>query len=1768
MTKPPSSPLSRIARAVGILLISLLLMLLLAVGLVQVPSVQQYAAEKATEFLEKKLGTTVELKRIRLRPLRSLRLQSVYVENPQQDTLLYARTLDAGFSLRGLWRKTIRITEVSLRDATFRGTEENMQFLSSAFSSDKSTTPKPPPATPWSILVRPGQVNLYSVRFLFSQPSLVLDTNIGTLQTEIIDANLTELSFQLERLKMQNSQVHLAQKPVDNRPAPHTTGSPDTATGTSLQVAARQLNLDRITYTMEAPGLDLMATTGQTSASEINYTLQGSDMRFTVGDFGMASGSFSYDRPVPRSARGFDPNHMDLQDIGIKVHDITYDNLHIHAELDGLSAREQSGAAVDNLSGILYYQLDSIAVRQLALRTPRSQLTMPRGVLTLPFLNSDASLGDMGMDASLEGRVHPGDIALFGPQLLDQSWFAANQEDPLQVNARVSGRMDQLSIPRATLHGWDTRLVTNGQIEGLPRIEATSFNLNIASLETTDAGLLRVLPDSLLPAGVQLPQNTQLNGTVKGPVNDLNLQLRLRTSRPEMPLATYLRSSLRLQNALRDTTLAFDLQLDSLYTTRPDLLAWLPTGVVPTGTTLPAQLLLTGRLSGNTQQLYPDLTLRLQDATGGGEFKLSGSATNYQTITALSTDARVTITHLSGPLLERFLPQGTWPDALRLPGIQQGTLDFGGSLQTFNLNSKLNTEVGSITLAGERQDSAYQVVLDVPSIDLNPVFPVAWTQLANSDTLAPLRIQAQVRGAGFDLQKNTHLAGKLRLTPAGRYHWQEGLSVDLSGAPGRLAADLKVAEQEANLSGQIQYLNDGPKPRTTMNLDVSEINFSGLGLSKRPFYLKTKLTGSADGLALTDMDARVAIKKTGIRFDSVYEELDSLVLTAHLDSFRNQINLIADFMAAELDGSFNFQQINRKVRAHLLNHLRPEQLQLRSSPDTGSARLSYEIRVFETELLTSGIIPGLNGLKPMYAAGAFHEAQQTFNTQVRLPYLRYGSYQIDSLLVQITSAKKNLDYLIDWHNVNLFRQFDLAELTLQGKIVNGVLRNKLQQIDDDKKERFRINTYLEQTDSNLIVTFDRRVLLNYQQWRLSPKNKIVLQQDAVEVHDWDLTFADQSLTLTSSQAFKNDLTLNITKFRLKNLANLVEYDGNVLSGLLSGNIFLRDWQQAFYLETVLFADNLHVLDASLGNLNLRFRGGQKEDYKISSILRGSENDFRIDGTYRQATDGRVDIQATINALNLSTLRPLAQGNLSRLDGNAQGRLSLGGTIDRPQLDGSLTLNNAYVQPTITQVTYHIPEEKLVLDPQGIQFKDWQLIDPRGQQATIDGRLLTQNFRSFTFDLSLNGQNIQVLDTDRTHSDLYYGTVYADADVQLTGPLWEPIIRIQASNRDESSLTYLYGLNTGTAIDQGKDVVEFVNLAYHPFRDSIRQPGQSAARQGFTYDLELNLQVTEELDVKVIMDELTGDAFVGSGSGDLALRINPAGNIEMTGRLDLIKGTYSFTYSEVIKRSFVIGEASYVQFTGNPYDPELNLNTLYRTRASTLPLIALSETDLSAEARDEMTQRVPFTVAIQVRGTLKEIDLSTDITAGGAPGTLVTNALDQLRSDPSQLNTQAFSLILFNGFLAQGTASNSGLGDVNIQSGLNDFITSQLNNLANEYISFVELNFGIESDETGESLFEDTNFRISLRKNFLDDRLQISVDGVATTRDDPERDSQAFLDNLSVTYLLTKDGVLKIRIFNQREEDDFTGGNRMRLGGALVFSKDFDRIRLFAKPEKK
>ncbi len=1753
--------LRRTIRFMSFLLGGVVLLLVLLYGLLNIPRFQQFLVDEATGYLESKLETEVHIDRARLRPLRSLRLEGVFVGGHlENDTLLYTRHLDARFSLAGLWQKRFYVDGLDLYGVHLEATEPHMTMLREAFAGPPKTGKKPANPLAWEVVVDPARINIGEIDMRLEQGNLALQASLDQMEARMSESYLLRQDIFLPDILIKGVHVQLDQSPSASPPSPTDT----TATAgpaSSLRVRIGDLLVEDATFNLNQNQQILSSGLGGASAKNVLVRLTDEGIFTSVHTVDLEEGQFRLDRKNKAVTDGFDPNHLRIDQLAGTLDSVRFDTGNAAASISHLNAYLGDDMPLRDLQGQVLFQDNQVAVTGLSLETDRSEIRIPSADIELTN-----TAGALGLNVEVaRSRVHARDAGFFAPALREQYWFRANRDSTLVLQAQTRGTLGNLQIPRLRVNGWGLQFRSQGRITGLPDPVETRLDMRILGLEASDRAIQAFIPEGSLPAGITLPPFTQINGQVTGLLNDLQADIDLRTSRPEMPMATLLKARAGVAHTLDSSPWEIEVQIDSMWSNRSDLRAFTPDSVLPAGIEYPEQVLLTGSLYLSPRQLDPDLNLSLVQRGISVPVSVGGSIAGYSQPEQMEADLTVETGGASGRQLQELLPMIALPDSFRMPDLRSANLTFAGNAEVFESSGRVRTSVGTVSLEADQSDSTLTAMVRSDSIRVDRVVPRSWVQNLPGEGLVPWRLYGEA-----DLPPGTSngkSAGSfaLRISAANTYGWGQGLWVRGRLEPDLITANLQLDEREAQISGNLRYQTSDTLPYLYSRLDIRRLDFQRLRLSRKRFTMASELTGRVRGFDPANLDGELAIRDTRVRFDSTYDVVDSLLVDVRLDSLDNNLSIRSDLLVGNLSGSFDLTNISERIREHLSDHLEgsnPMSVRLARGTD---AYFNYELRVFETQLLTSGIIPGLRAMRPLFIQGSFNDKEQTLTTRMRVPFLDYGPVRIDSLTTNLNSGPLNLNYRLHWNQVTVSDQFDINDLTLEGQLFGGLIRNRLLQRDLSGKRRFEIQAFIGPGDSTVQVALSPNLWLNYQKWTLPDNNLVTVRPDRIDVKNWRLTYRDQMVELTSSEAFSDALEINFNNFRLENISSLVEYEGELLAGFLNGQVFLHHIRESLEVESTLFADDLTVLNAPMGDLDARLRGGIKENARIRANLEGAGNSMSINGQYNLATDGALDVKADIRELNLASVQPFTQGSIQDMTGSASGEFQVSGKAANPDISGSLAIQEARLVPAINQVPYTVSGSRIDFTERGIQFSDWKLEDPNGSVANLTGSIPTTNYREFSFNLNLSATDFLALRTTRADNDLYYGTMRVNASASLRGSVFQPIIRAQVSNRANSSITYVLPAGSSRQIDSGKDVVDFVDL------EARNEPGldpsvdeEEANRQRFGYDLELNLEITDGLQASVIMDEITGDKFVGRASGNLALRINSGGTLEMSGRMDISEGVYNFTYSEVIKRTFSLGDNSYIQFTGDPYDPSLSLKTQYRTQASLLPLIMLTG---GSQNGDTDPGSANFLVEILVGGTLKDIELQTDIRLDGSSNSQASSALAQLRTDPSQLNTQAFSLILFNGYMAQGAQPSGPLVDFDIQSGLNDFITNQLNQLANNYISFVELNFGIESNGQGDALFEDTNFRVSLRKKFLNDRLQISIDGVATTREDPNSNAQAFLDNLSVTYLLTPDGVLKIKVYNRRDEDDFAGGNTMRLGGALVFSKDFDEIRLFTNTKR-
>jgi uncharacterized protein involved in outer membrane biogenesis len=135
-------------------MIGYILLLLLIVGLIQIPAIQLKVARYATSYVSDKTHTKVELKKINIHFPKSIIIEDLYLEDLQKDTLLYAGQAKLSIAFKDLFNNKIHINSFSLKDAylninrTGKDSLYNFEFLLTAFSD--STKQKKTTSSIWT----------------------------------------------------------------------------------------------------------------------------------------------------------------------------------------------------------------------------------------------------------------------------------------------------------------------------------------------------------------------------------------------------------------------------------------------------------------------------------------------------------------------------------------------------------------------------------------------------------------------------------------------------------------------------------------------------------------------------------------------------------------------------------------------------------------------------------------------------------------------------------------------------------------------------------------------------------------------------------------------------------------------------------------------------------------------------------------------------------------------------------------------------------------------------------------------------------------------------------------------------------------------------------------------------------------------------------------------------------------------------------------------------------------------------------------------------------------------------------------------------------------------------------------------------------------------------------------------------------------------------------------------------------------------------------
>ncbi|HVF96456.1 MAG TPA: translocation/assembly module TamB domain-containing protein, partial [Flavisolibacter sp.] len=534
-------------------------------------------------------------------------------------------------------------------------------------------------------------------------------------------------------------------------------------------------------------------------------------------------------------------------------------------------------------------------------------------------------------------------------------------------------------------------------------------------------------------------------------------------------------------------------------------------------------------------------------------------------------------------------------------------------------------------------------------------------------------------------------------------------------------------------------------------------------------------------------------------------------------------------------------------------------------------------------------------------------------------------------------------------------------------------------------------------------------------------------------------------------------------------------------------------------------------------------------------------------------------------------------------GGLTGAVTLRGSTAAPVIDGKINFDNVSITTLAIGGPLRVDQEALVLvSNKGLTFDRFSVRDSANTPLTLNGTVATTNFINYDLDLTIRGRNFRAINLPRTPNGIYYGKLVLSTNLHVTGTEKAPKVDGSLTINDSTDFTVVIP-QTDPGIVSREGVVQFLDFD-DPGADSLFRQYDSLNKSTLIgYDITTNLVIDKRAKFNVVIDAANGDFVALQGEANLSVGVDPSGKVNMTGTYEIEQGNYQISYN-FLQRKFEIVKGSKITWNGEPTNASLDVRAMYIANTAPLDLVSNQIAETNQAIRNTYLQKLPFQVMLNMGGELMKPQLTFDIQLPternyNVNSDIITNVdtrLAQLRQEPSELNKQVFALLLLNRFVGENPFESSGGGGFDAgamaRQSVSKLLTEQLNNLTQNLIAGVDLNFDVASTDdytTGERRNR-TDLNVGVSKRLLNNRLTVSV-GSNFELEGPQQSGQQsnnIAGNVAVNYQLSNDGRYALRAYRQNEYFGVVDGYIIETGVRFIVTLDYEKFADIFRRKKK
>ena len=811
---------------------------------------------------------------------------------------------------------------------------------------------------------------------------------------------------------------------------------------------------------------------------------------------------------------------------------------------------------------------------------------------------------------------------------------------------------------------------------------------------------------------------------------------------------------------------------------------------------------------------------------------------------------------------------------------------------------------------------------------------------------------------------------------------------------------------------------------------------------------------------------------------------------------------------------------------------------------------SYEVglRCHNMIDILSFIMPGLY-IEAGTSVNAEISKDGTFNGSLNSGRLAFKKQYLKGLSAQVNNLDDNLNGDLVCNEIQV-ASLKLSDNHLQiyandNHIGTGYTYDNHSELEN--RGEFVIHGDIERQNDSIALGIDimqSRLYLNSKEWQILPSSMRIKGRN-IDVDSFCLISDEEAIRLdgSTSDTAESTMSLDLQRFDISIFNSVIPDLG--LDGALTGTARLTSPVKSMGLQVDMICDSTHVADIPLGILNI----GCTWDNATKGLHLAMQNNLDgraslgIDGSI-YPKDGLIDAVARLDRLDVGYVQPMLKDIFSQMEGDISGEIILNGPLQNMEIsstggkiDGGM-LRIAYTNvPYFVDGTYHI-------DSRGVYFDDISVKDRFTGTGTVAGSINWDHFRDISFDTRLKVDQIEGINLTEDMADVFYGNIFGTGNIAITGPLSSIQLNIDAVTAKRGQLHIPL---TAGAIAGQNNLLTFTEKHKDTFIDPYEaMMTDLQKKESKESDFKLKIRVNAQPDVEafVEIDKASGNVLSGYGNGMLDLEVD-SDDFRINGDYTISGGNYKFVAMGLVSRDFVIQDGSSIRFNGDIMESSLDINALYKTKASLSTLIA--DTTSVANRRN-------VECGISISDKIINPRLSFSIQIPDLDPT-IKSRVESALSTEDKVQKQFLSLILSNSFLPDeqsGIVNNSSM----LYSNVTEMLANQLSNIFQKLDIPLDLGLNYQPNDKGTDIFD-----IAVSTQLFNNR--VVVNGSVGNKQYGNGGTQDVVGDLDIEIKIDRSGSFRLNLFSH-SADSYTNylDNSQRNGVGLTYQTEFNNFGQF------